>query len=236
MRRYRIGRAPANDIVLSDSTVSREHAELVELGDGRYGLTDLGSTFGTAVLRGNEWSPPGDEALAAEARVRLGEFESSIAELLREADKTTVPGKPPAPPPRTQPPPAARPSAPPQESAPPPRTVMPPPPPREPPSEPPRTAPPTEVPAPPPRPATAQPPPRTDAPTEVPDAVSASPPRVPPAEPAARPPPPAPRPAPAAAPRNAMGDEKRMLLLLGAGFGAFLFVGLVVLAVVLAVG
>lgn len=43
-----IGRLSSNDVVLSDPNVSRRHAE-VRLNDGRWVLTDLGSTNGTLV-------------------------------------------------------------------------------------------------------------------------------------------------------------------------------------------
>jgi hypothetical protein len=43
-----VGRLSSNDVVLSDPNVSRRHAEL-RLNDGRWVLTDLGSTNGTLV-------------------------------------------------------------------------------------------------------------------------------------------------------------------------------------------
>ena len=43
-----IGRLSTNDVVLSDSNVSRRHAELRRSGD-RWVLVDLGSTNGTLV-------------------------------------------------------------------------------------------------------------------------------------------------------------------------------------------
>ena len=48
-RRLRIGRAPGNDLVVPDLSVSREHAELRNLGSGRYEIADLGSHNGTFV-------------------------------------------------------------------------------------------------------------------------------------------------------------------------------------------
>jgi len=45
-RRTRIGRDPSNDIVLSDDTVSSEHA-VIEVREGRHWLEDLRSTNGT---------------------------------------------------------------------------------------------------------------------------------------------------------------------------------------------
>jgi pSer/pThr/pTyr-binding forkhead associated (FHA) protein len=46
--RVRIGRAPDNDIVIDDPTVSSAHAELRDEG-GRWVVTDLDSTNGTYV-------------------------------------------------------------------------------------------------------------------------------------------------------------------------------------------
>ncbi|MFD9127615.1 FHA domain-containing protein [Kitasatospora sp. NPDC059571] len=46
MRTIRIGRALDNDIVVSDLQVSRHHAELRQLGDGRWEIVDLGSHNG----------------------------------------------------------------------------------------------------------------------------------------------------------------------------------------------
>ncbi len=48
-RLLRIGRAPENDLVVPDLSVSRVHAELRNLGGGRYEIADLGSHNGTFV-------------------------------------------------------------------------------------------------------------------------------------------------------------------------------------------
>jgi ABC-type multidrug transport system ATPase subunit/pSer/pThr/pTyr-binding forkhead associated (FHA) protein len=48
-RTLRIGRAPDNDIVLSDLIVSRHHAELRNIGGGRHQIVDLGGHNGTFV-------------------------------------------------------------------------------------------------------------------------------------------------------------------------------------------
>src|ERR1700729_331673 len=48
-RLLRIGRDPGNDLVVPDLSVSRVHAELRNLGDGRYEIADLGSHNGTFV-------------------------------------------------------------------------------------------------------------------------------------------------------------------------------------------
>ena len=52
VRTLSIGRAPDNDIVVADLSVSRHHAELRNIG-GRYEIADLGSHNGT-FLNGNQ--------------------------------------------------------------------------------------------------------------------------------------------------------------------------------------
>jgi putative serine protease PepD len=52
---YKIGRSPKSDIVLTDGSVSREHAELSDTSDGRYSIVDMGSSFGTFIMREGEW-------------------------------------------------------------------------------------------------------------------------------------------------------------------------------------
>jgi ABC transport system ATP-binding/permease protein len=47
--RMRIGRTPDNDLVLSDLSISRYHAELRRTGNGKYEIVDLGSHNGTFV-------------------------------------------------------------------------------------------------------------------------------------------------------------------------------------------
>ncbi len=46
-----IGRAPDNDVVLDDATVSRHHAEIARLPNGRWQLRDIGSGNGVVVDR-----------------------------------------------------------------------------------------------------------------------------------------------------------------------------------------
>jgi hypothetical protein len=48
-RLLRIGRAPDNELVLSDLSVSRHHAELRKSSSGNYEIADLGSHNGTFV-------------------------------------------------------------------------------------------------------------------------------------------------------------------------------------------
>jgi len=68
-----IGRDPANDIVLEDTTVSRRHAQ-IERQDGDVVLTDLGSSNGTFVNgRRVQQAPlrPGDEVVIGGCTFRL---------------------------------------------------------------------------------------------------------------------------------------------------------------------
>jgi DNA-binding NtrC family response regulator len=69
----RIGKAPDNDIVLTDDTVSRHHCELVRVADGIL-IRDLGSTNGTRVggARVQEGTfPPGTILKVGEVEIGL---------------------------------------------------------------------------------------------------------------------------------------------------------------------
>lgn len=66
-KRVRIGRLAANEITLSDTNVSRQHAEIVA-GDDGYEIVDLGSTNGTLV---ND-EPVKSRPLADGDRITLG--------------------------------------------------------------------------------------------------------------------------------------------------------------------
>ena len=220
MARYRIGRADTNDIVLSESSISREHAELVELGGGRFRLVDLGSSSGTSVWQGQDWETVTEIEVRHDTPFRLGEFQTTAAELLRETDKTVVrarsdaaPAVPessvssqtaPARPPetalssKTAP---ARPSAPVKAEAPAPSTPAPP-----------RPAA--------PRPAAPRPP--SPSHSGAPSAGAAEPPR--PAAPAT----------PPFAFLRDLPPEKRTLVWLGAGFGVFLLISLITLILAIA--
>jgi len=49
MQQIKIGKASINDIIIKDSTVSREHLEIFIDDDKNVFITDLGSTNGTYV-------------------------------------------------------------------------------------------------------------------------------------------------------------------------------------------
>lgn len=153
MRRLRIGRSETNDIVIPDASVSRQHAEAAELGDGRFSLTDLGSTFGTQVWQGQGWIAAKDTAIDADTVIRFGEFRTTLRDVLSEADRLALGLA------RASPPPAATAPA----EAPPVAPAAPPPPVTQPaaPARSPRTAAPEAAPAPPmpPAPPAPRPPP-----------------------------------------------------------------------------
>ena len=85
MARYSIGRSRENDIVLTDTTVSRQHAEVEDLGGGRFVLRDVGSSRGTLVQRGGSWEDITETEVTADQTVVLGELETSVGKLFAEA-------------------------------------------------------------------------------------------------------------------------------------------------------
>ncbi len=114
MRRIRIGRSETNDIVIPDASVSRQHAEAVELGGGRFSLSDLGSTFGTQAWQGQGWVAAKDTEIDADTVIRFGEFRTTLRDVLSEADRMALGLSRSAPPPPA--PTAAAPAAPPAPS------------------------------------------------------------------------------------------------------------------------
>jgi len=90
MKRYRIGRAETNEIVLQEPSVSREHAELVKVNRGVFLLRDLNSTFGTSARQGADWHLVTAENVTYATPIRIGEFETTVSALLREVDPLAV--------------------------------------------------------------------------------------------------------------------------------------------------
>jgi hypothetical protein len=206
MGRYRIGRADTNDIVLADPTVSREHAELVELGGGRFQVKDLGSTYGVSIWQGEGWQTVTEIELRHESQLRIGDYQTTVADLLRDTDRTVVRprGSEPPPPPEVPAAPPAEASGPSDDATTPPvaaRTAAPKPPPamaKPAPPAPPKPAPPRAT------------PPSTGAPT--------------PPQPAG----------PAFQFLRDLPPEKRILVWLGAGFAGFLLIAVITLILALA--
>ena len=89
-RRIRIGRGRDMDVTLPSRKASRLHAELdvapaAPWSKPRYMLLDCNSTNGTRVLRKGRWVRIRAEAVQSADRVRFGDFETTVAELLRRA-------------------------------------------------------------------------------------------------------------------------------------------------------
>lgn len=81
-RKFTIGRARTCDIVLADDTVSRHHAELTFLPEGKLLLTDCRSTHGTALLTANGAQPIRQELLSPLDTVLFGDIRMPVKELL----------------------------------------------------------------------------------------------------------------------------------------------------------
>jgi hypothetical protein len=75
---------------LREPTVSREHAELTKLSHGHFLLKDLGSSYGTSVRQGSDWHLITAENVNYVMPIRIGEFETTVARLLRELDPIAV--------------------------------------------------------------------------------------------------------------------------------------------------
>lgn len=202
MRRLKIGRSEANEIVIADASVSRQHAELAELPGGRFTLSDLGSTYGTQVWTGERWTPAANTDVRADTILRFGEVQTTLMDVLSAAQREAL-GLVAAP---TATPPAG--SAPPPPS----RTAPAPTPPAD-------AAPKTAA-----APAPADPAPAPATPRTAPAMPASHTSARPPAERAA----PAPRPAPRATP--ARSATKRKSLMLGL-LGLAIFAGIAGIAV-----
>ena len=76
-----MGRDPSCDYHIADASVSRRHAEVVLARDGRFFVTDRGSTGGTFVLAGREWERVRQVYVEPTARIRFGVYEMPAARL-----------------------------------------------------------------------------------------------------------------------------------------------------------
>lgn len=85
MATFTIGRSDDNTIVLSETTVSRQHAELETRKRGSYVLRDLDSTYGTRIFRDGEWLNIIEVEVTDETEVTFGEYRSTIGEIVAMA-------------------------------------------------------------------------------------------------------------------------------------------------------
>lgn len=86
MTSYRIGRGGDNDIVVDDSSISRVHAELTLLPDGRYSVRDLGSSNGTMIQGAEGWELVDEATIAADQPIRFGKRMATPKELVALSD------------------------------------------------------------------------------------------------------------------------------------------------------
>jgi len=84
IKKYVIGRAPTCDIVLADESVSRVHAELSLLANGKWLVTDCQSTQGTVLLPAGGGQTAVRQAwVSAQDTLRFGTVVLPVRELLQ---------------------------------------------------------------------------------------------------------------------------------------------------------
>lgn len=81
MRLLRIGRSQGNEVQFDDATVSRRHAELLVLRDGRLFLTDCNSSGGTFVQSGGGWAPIRQAFVEPTDRLKFGNYSITAREI-----------------------------------------------------------------------------------------------------------------------------------------------------------
>ncbi len=81
-RKFRIGRARDCDIVLADESVSRYHAELSYIEDGKLLLTDRHSVNGTALVSNGRETSVHRTLVSPTESVRFGDVVLTVKELL----------------------------------------------------------------------------------------------------------------------------------------------------------
>ena len=82
MRRYSIGRDATADIPVADTSVSRLHADIAEVGGGRLSVTDRGSSNGTYILQNGIPRQIQSEQAAESDTIRFGSIDIAVADLL----------------------------------------------------------------------------------------------------------------------------------------------------------
>lgn len=99
------------EIPARHDTVGRRHVEITLGADGSCHLVDIGSTNGTHVLEAGRWIRVQQKTVTASEPIRLGEFQTTVAELLgfRRAARPAQPPPLPVPPPTPPPIPNAKP-------------------------------------------------------------------------------------------------------------------------------
>ena len=93
MKAYMIGRSPKVDIVVSDATVSRRHAELLFTDNGQYYLNDCGSKNGTRVRQHGRWTRIKQTFVTRDQPLRLGEYETTVRRLIASMSNVAMRAK-----------------------------------------------------------------------------------------------------------------------------------------------
>ena len=84
MNSWMIGRSRACGIVLDFPTVSRRHAKLTCSGQ-KIEVRDIGSSTGTFVMQGGEWSQVTHATVSCDEPIRLGGYKTTARTLLAAA-------------------------------------------------------------------------------------------------------------------------------------------------------
>lgn len=82
-----VGRGEQADVSLPHPSVSRRHAEVIPLPDGRVYVTDCATTNGTFVHDGGQWRRIAQDFAAADGRVRFGDVEMPVPLLRAETTR-----------------------------------------------------------------------------------------------------------------------------------------------------
>ncbi len=92
-RKVRIGRDAGCDVVLSDRSVSRKHADLMIESSGAMELLDLDSSSGTYLIRDGKEESIARAKLKAGDKLRFGEVELTF-DALKERVASFIPAEP----------------------------------------------------------------------------------------------------------------------------------------------
>ena len=93
IRSYTIGRDSSASVVLPHDTVSRAHAELIPVSGSQVYVTDCASTGGTFIDEGGRWQKITQAFVDAGGRVRFGELDVGVEQLLADIARLAAGGE-----------------------------------------------------------------------------------------------------------------------------------------------